>query len=477
MRLAVIGAGYVGLVTAACLAKLDHRVVCIDVDATRIRRLSGGNVPLTEPHLDRLVADGLKGGRLRFASSLNAAAGARLAIIAVGTLNDAGEWSGDNVRAAVRQIAADPRAPREIVIRSTLMPGTTRRLTADLLDDRAMELAVNPEFTREGSAVSDFFRPDRVVIGATDPAGAVVSDLRRLYSPLDSPIVVTDLTSAETIKVASNVFLAAKVSFANELARICEASGAHVQDVVDGMGLDSRIGRAFLSPGPGVGGSCLPNQARALPALAAELGVKAPLIEAIAPSNVEHVDWLLDRVEEAMPTGFSEVTVAVLGVTFKAGTDDIRESPALRLAAGFAARGAAVAMHDPISTAAGVAWLAGQGVVARDAATPADAAVDADILVVATEWPTFMELDWAQIADAMRGNLVVDARGILSRETLARHDLRVVGILQRQGVTPPPRRERAVAGPLSAARTQEPLVREVASGEGAYPADAELTAS
>ncbi len=346
MHLAIVGAGYVGLVTAACLAHVGHDIVCLDVDAARIERLRGGELPVHEPGLDELVAEGLEHGRLRFAADPAEMRGRDLVIVCVGTLDAAEEWDGGIVRAAVHGVAADATLPRHIVIRSTLLPGTARALAAELRTvDPGVRLAHNPEFTREAAAVGDFLAPDRIVIGVDDhddgAAGTALAEaLAAVYAPLEAPILVTDLTSAETIKVASNVFLAAKITFANEIARLAAATGADAAAVVDGMGLDRRIGRSFLSPGPGFGGSCFPSQARALPQVAASHGLQTPLLDAIWRSNVSQAEWLLDGLERAAGRALAGMRVALLGLTFKAGTDDLRESPALRLGAALLARGA-----------------------------------------------------------------------------------------------------------------------------------------
>jgi UDPglucose 6-dehydrogenase len=357
-------------------------------------------------------------------------------IVCVGTLDAHEEWSGAIVRAAVHGLAADPAAPRRIVIRSTLMPGSAREIAAEVRSvDASVRIAHNPEFTREASAVSDFLSPDRIVIGVdghddNGPAAALAEALQELYQPLDAAVVVTDLTSAETIKLASNVFLAAKITFANELARLAIATGADVEAVVDGMGLDKRIVRDFLSPGPGFGGSCFPSQARALPELAHRYGVRTPIMDAIWPSNVAQAEWLLDGLERASGGAIEGKRVALLGLTFKAGTDDLRESPAMRLGEMLLARGAALTAYDPAATAAGVEWLAESAASAgRDvvAALSAEAAcANADAVVVATEWPEFAELDWARIAPTMTGRVIVDGRRIVDVQAAGEAGLRVL---------------------------------------------------
>jgi UDPglucose 6-dehydrogenase len=427
MLISVIGAGYVGLVTGACLAHLGNHVRVVDIDAARIARLRGGDVPIHEPGLDELVAEGLANGRLSFHAEQAATHDSRLVIVAVGTLDREGEWTGTLVEQAISQLASDRQAPRHLVVRSTLMPGTAVGLEATARSiDPDVRLCFNPEFTREASAVRDFLEPDRVVVGAGRDAGALVAELHELYAPMDKPILDTDLTSAETIKIASNVFLAAKISFANELARLCAATGADVHAVVDGMGLDLRIGRAFLSPGPGFGGSCFPSQVRALPAMARSLGIEAPVISSVDVSNMGQADWIIDSLELVRGASIADARVAVLGLTFKANTDDLRESPALRLAERLAARGARVVAFDPVATDRGIAQLAGLGVTAEGAASAEAAITGSDAVVVGTEWPEFRQLDWAALAPAMRGRVIADGRRVVDVDAATDAGLTVV---------------------------------------------------
>lgn len=436
MHVSIVGAGYVGLVTAACLAHIGHEIVCLDVNAARIERIGHGDLPIHEPGLDELIAEGRANGRLRFTADYADTRGTGLIIVAVGTLDVDEEWDDAIVRAAVAGIAADRTLCRDIVIRSTLMPGTARALAAEVRDiDADVRLAHNPEFTREAVAVEDFLAPDRVVIGVDghDDGGrgtALADALREVYAPLEAPVVVTDLTSAETIKVASNVFLAAKITFANEISRLTAATGADAQAVVDGMGADKRIARNFLSPGPGFGGSCFPSQARALPRLAASYGVRTPLMDAIWPSNVSQADWLLDGLERAAGRSVQGMRVALLGLTFKAGTDDLRESPAIRLGQALAVRGATVVAFDPVSLEPGVALLRklAPGALIEAAASVVAACDSADAVVIATEWPEFGQLPWSQIAGSMRGSVVVDGRRIVDVDAADEAGLRVVAL-------------------------------------------------
>jgi UDPglucose 6-dehydrogenase len=466
VRISVVGAGYVGLVTAACLARLGNVVRVLEIDQNRVDHLRRGILPIREPGLEQLVEESLDAGRLTFDSDPASIRGTRLSIVCVGTLDAEGDWTAGTVRRTVEALAADSRGPRGIVVRSTLLPGTGVMLAqAAKAIDPAVALALNPEFTREGAAVSDFMAPDRVVIGVEDPTAPsrLLDDLRRLYAPLEAPYVVTDLTSAEAIKVASNVFLATKISFANEIARLAAAMGADVQAVVDGMGLDKRIGRGFLSPGPGFGGSCFPSQSRALPELARTLGVAAPLMSSIAASNDGQADWLLDRLEIA--AGGRPIAgwrVALLGLTFKADTDDLRESPALRLARRLTARGASVVCFDPLATASGVAALRAEGLDVSAADSAEAACAGADAVVVATEWPEFRVLEWREIAQQMRGNLVADARHVVDVEDATRAGLIVVAMGVVKGLGDGAAAEAGLAAPEDrlAAAGDEPLASD-----------------
>lgn len=452
MLISVLGAGYVGLVTGACLAHLGNHVRVVDIDATRIERLRQGEVPIHEPGLDELVAEGLAKGRLSFHADQSATHGTRLVIVAVGTLDGDGEWTGALVERAVAMLAEDPQAPRHLVVRSTLMPGTAvglERLARSI--DPSVRLCFNPEFTREAVAVRDFLEPDRVVVGAGADAEDLVAELHELYAPLEKPILDTDLTSAETIKIASNVFLATKISFANELARLCAATGADVHAVVDGMGLDMRIGRSFLSPGPGFGGSCFPSQVRALPALARSVGVEAPLIASVDVSNRGQADWILDGLERIRGGSLAGARIAVLGLTFKAGTDDLRESPALRLAERLVARGAQVVAFDPVATERGVALLAASDVQVEPASTAEAAIAGADAVVVGTEWPEFRQLDWSALAPVMRGSVIADGRRVVDVDAATAAGLTVVTLGVAHAPTGP--EPAAVAVPIATVAT------------------------
>jgi UDPglucose 6-dehydrogenase len=418
VHLSVLGSGYVGLVTATCLAGMGHIVRCVERDPARLASLSGGVVPFREPGLDEAFATALSSGRLTFSDEQAAIHGSDAVLVAVGTLDAAGDWTGDQVEAAVMAVALDELAPRTIIIRSTLLPGTTARLQrlASQIDSR-VEIAVNPEFTRQGSAVRDFYAPDRIVVGTTRPVGesAAASLLGRVYGPLEARLVVTDAASAELIKVGANAFLGLKIGYANEIARIAAELGADVGTVVDAIGLDRRIGREFLSPGPGFGGSCLPSQSRALPGVAATYGVDAPILAAIEPSNRIQARWVVEQLERALGP-LAGVPIAVLGLTFKAGTDDLRESSSLAIIRGLHERGAQIAVHDPLALSAGVAALARDRIEVHGATDVLVALAGARAVVVATEWPLYRSIDWIAARATMAGDIVFDVRQVVDVE-------------------------------------------------------------
>jgi UDPglucose 6-dehydrogenase len=428
LQLAVVGSGYVGLVSAACLAGVGHTVRCIDRDRARVAELNQGIVPFREPGLDQAMTTGLASGRLSFSDDLSASHAAEAVLIAVGTLTGDGEWSSDQLEAAVQQVAADALAPRTIVIRSTLVPGTMARLQALAREiDPAVELAYNPEFTREGSAVRDFITPDRTVVGLTRPAelSHAAEVLARTYAPLNAPFVVTEAASAEMIKIGANAFLALKVGYANEMARLAAATGADITKVLATIGLDHRIGRDFLAPGPGFGGSCLPSQARALPRVAADYGVDVPIIAAIEGSNRAQAEWVVSQLE-GLIGDLAGKPIALLGLTFKAGTDDIRESSAVALALRLAKRGARLTVHDPLALDAGLAALTRAGADVRGAHDIQGALGGAVAVVVATEWPLYASIDWQQVRSQMSGDLVLDSRGVVDAAAAQAAGLRVV---------------------------------------------------
>ncbi|MFI1017836.1 UDP-glucose dehydrogenase family protein [Streptomyces sp. NPDC020965] len=425
-RVAVIGTGYVGLTTGACLAAVGHRVVCADADHRKVERLGRAEVDILEPGLPELVRDGLDSGRLTFVGDSRAAVGEADVVflclptpMGVGGAADlaAVEAVADEVRSALRRSAV-------VVNKSTVPVGTTERVAA-LLGRPDIAVVSNPEFLREGHAVQDFLHPDRVVVGAADQeAGQRVAEL---YAELDAPVVLTDPASAELTKYAANFFLAMKLSFANNLATLCERFDADIHDVVTGIGHDPRIGRAFLDPGPGWGGSCLPKDTHALLTVCEESGVDFPLLRATIDTNVEHQRRLVERVVAGCSPGNGSlrgVRLALLGLTFKAGTSDLRDSPALAIARLLKERGADLYAYDPA--------LSESPPDLSDLLTitdsPERAADGARACVVLTEWPHFRELDWEAMAGLLEAPVVYDFRNLLDPLRLDRAALSWEGI-------------------------------------------------
>jgi UDPglucose 6-dehydrogenase len=421
----VIGAGYVGLTTAACFAHLDHRVRCIDVDAKRVAALRRGKVPIAEPNLAPLVERGLATGRLSFATDTASLGGARLVVLCVPTpMGDDGTADLRVLRTVLTSLAAVLPVGAVVVVKSTVSVGTTERVP-ELMGRDDVRVVSNPEFLREGHAVHDFLHPDRIVLGSADPrAMAEVADL---YRGVPAPIVRTDPASAELGKYGSNAFLALKLSYVNVLAELCERAGADIRRVTEVMGLDRRIGSAFTEPGPGWGGSCLPKDTAALVSSAHRFGMDAQLLTAAVAANEHQHNRIVAKVRDAVCPGGSltGVRLGLLGLTFKAGTDDLRCSPALAVAERLAARGAQLTGYDPAVRASS----AGPVQVVDD---PYVAVKGAAGIVLLTEWPQFRGLDWAQVAAVADRAIVVDTRNLLDRATLAAHGVTHVGL----GVAP-----------------------------------------
>jgi UDPglucose 6-dehydrogenase len=418
-EIAVIGAGYVGLTTAACFAHLGHDVICADIDEARIARLTRGEMPIVEAGLEALVRDGLERGRLGFVlGAANAVSSAEFAYLCVPTpQDDDGAADLSYIEAAAREIG--PGLPSEAVVvnKSTVPIGSTRVVERVLGRDDVVVVS-NPEFLREGSAVHDFLNPDRIVIGSDDQAAAV--RVASLYIGVTAPIIVTDPPSAETIKYAANAFLAAKISFVNAIAAMCDAVGADVKDVVLGMGYDKRIGHEFMKPGPGFGGSCLPKDTRALVHIADSAGYSFDLMRGVISVNEDQFHRVAAKVRDMAGGSLEGVKVAVWGLTFKARTDDTRESPALRIVSLLADQGAEVQAYDPA-----VKGPVG-GVV--PAADPYSVCDGARVLAVLTEWDDFRWLDFDKVAGLMETPRVVDARNLLDRPALERRGFSYVGI-------------------------------------------------
>lgn len=422
-RIAVVGTGYVGLTAGACFAHLGHVVTCVDTDEEKVASLSGGHVPIVEEGLDRLVADGMAAGRLSFTADLPAGVdGIDLAFLCVPTPMDAdGSADLSILRSACADLGRVLAPGVVVVVKSTVPVGTTRDVPGFLGRDD-LPVAANPEFLREGTAVDDFLRPDRLVVGAD--SGEVVDRVVAVYGGLDAPVVRTDPTAAEMVKYASNAYLVTRLSFVNAIAAICEGLSADVDAVVSGMGLDARIGPAYLRPGPGWGGSCFPKDTRSLVESARRGGYEFRFLEAAIAVNEEQFDRVVSKASDAVGGSLSGRRVAVWGLTFKAGTDDHRDSPAVAIVERLLAAGADVVACDPTVAAIGPD-LPGGLVVVTD---PVDACRGAETLVVLTEWSSFGDVDPGVVGDVMAGRIVVDTRGVLDRVAWEAVGLEVRGI-------------------------------------------------
>jgi UDPglucose 6-dehydrogenase len=415
----MIGSGYVGLVSGVCFSDFGHTVVCVDKDVRKIDMLEAGEVPIYEPGLDALMARNVAAGRLSFTTDLAAALeGADAVFIGVGTPTRRGDGHADlsYVYAAAEEIATMLTGYAVVVTKSTVPVGTNRevgRIIAATRPDISFDIASNPEFLREGAAIEDFMRPDRVVVGVeSDRARAVMAEI---YSPLslrDAPIVYTDLESAEMIKYAANAFLATKITFINEIANLCEKVGADVQAVARGMGMDKRIGSKFLNSGPGYGGSCFPKDTNALARIGQEHAAPQRIVEQVIAINDARKRQMVDKVLELCGGSVNGKRIAVLGVTFKPNTDDMRDAPALTIVPALVGGGAEVHVVDPQGRREGEALLPN----VHWQSDPYVAAEQADALVLLTEWNEFRALDLPRLARAMRTPAMADLRNVYSKD-------------------------------------------------------------
>jgi UDPglucose 6-dehydrogenase len=437
-RIAVVGTGYVGLTTGACLASLGHRVVCADVDEAKIERLRAGEIGIREDGLAELVSEGVAASRLSFVVGAGAAlkeleadgSPVEVMFLCVPTPMGVG---GIADLAAVEAVIEETRVllpPGSVVANKSTVPVGTSVRTAELLEREDVAVVSNPEFLREGSAVHDFLNPDRIVVGSSQQDAA--ERVAALYARLDAPTVLTDAASAEMIKYAANCFLAMKLSYVNAIAELCERLDADVADVTEGLGYDKRIGQAFLSPGPGWGGSCLPKDTHALLQAADAVDFEFRLLRATIDTNTRQYQRMVDKVRVAVTgrrTGsLARKRIALFGLAFKAGTDDLRDSPALGVAALLTQAGADLSAYDP-----GVrtnSELIDRSMI-KVFDDPYAAAAGSDAIVVLTEWPDFRSLDWQELAAAVQNRLVIDTRNLLDPDVLRRASFDWVGLGRR----------------------------------------------
>ncbi len=429
MKITVIGAGYVGLVAACCLAGSGHQVTCVERDDAKLKLLKRGQSPILEKGIDRLLGQGLSAGTLGFSSSLPSHLDADVAMIAVGTpclLTGSADLSF--IYRVVHDVKAAARSPLVLVMKSTVPPGTGARLIERYLKDTPIAYVSNPEFLREGLAIEDWYHPSRIVIGAqTERAAALTSEL---YAGIDAPVLVTDITSAETIKYAANAFLATKISFINEIANLCEAVGATVDDVASGMGLDPRIGPDFLRAGLGYGGSCFPKDTRALDFAALNHGYDFRLLKSTIEVNTRQRVLAVHKLRQLMGS-LEGKEIALLGLAFKPGTDDTREAPSLDIAHLLHEAGARLRVYDPAAMEK-CRFLLPTGVTF--AGDVYSAAAGANAVVLITEWPQFIAADWATIKETMKEPYVVfDGRNALSQEKMNAVGFRYGGIGRTSG--------------------------------------------
>jgi UDPglucose 6-dehydrogenase len=430
MHIAVIGTGYVGLVTGACFAEFGVDVTCVDVDITKIEKLNNGVIPIYEPGLDQIVEKNTKAGRLHFTTDITSAVkNAQVVFLAVGTPpQDDGSPDMSFYRQAAKDVAEAMNGYKVLVTKSTVPIGTGKWLrefvTANLKTPTDFGVASNPEFLREGAAIDDFMRPDRVVIGSNEDHA--IEMMKELYRPLyliETPIVITSLEAAELIKYAANAFLATKITFINEVANLCDAIGCDVHDVARGMGMDNRIGRKFLHPGPGYGGSCFPKDTRALTTVADQFGVETRIVDAVIEANERQRDAMIPKIE-SLVGDLRGKTIGVLGLSFKPETDDMRESPAIDIIHTMIQRGATVKAFDPVAMDEAKHFITG-----LEYATDEYDAIDgADALVIITEWNQFRALDMERVKQLLKAPKVADLRNIYEPSDMRELGFDYVGV-------------------------------------------------
>ena len=424
----VVGVGYVGLTTGACLAHIGHTVICGDVDAEKIDRLRVGEIPIVEEGLTEIVSEGISTGRLEFVvGATEVAERSDIVFLCVPTpQDDDGSADLSFIEAASVEIGQVLREGAIVVNKSTVPVGTTT-VVDEVIQRSDITIVSHPEFLREGTAVNDFLHPDRVVVGADDPSAA--EKVAALYESIDTQVIITDAASAETIKYAANGFLAMKISFVNAVAAMCEAVGADVVDVVEGIGSDRRIGREFLRPGPGWGGSCFPKDSHALVHVAASHGYDFSMMRGVIAVNDEQRERMVRKVQHAAGTNdLNGMTISVLGLTFKAGTDDLRNSPSLAVINRLRELGATVKAYDPTTT--GTLSQIQQSFLSGISVQQSidEAMSEGDVLVILTEWPEFMSLDLERAKTLLSGSAIVDTRNLLNPQTVRAAGLTYDGV-------------------------------------------------
>lgn len=430
MHIAVIGTGYVGLVTGACFAEFGVDVTCVDVDVTKIEKLNNGIIPIYEPGLDQIVEKNVKDGRLHFTTDIaEGVKNARVVFLAVGTPpKPDGTPDMSYYQQAARDVAEAMNGYKVLVTKSTVPIGTGKWLRQFVAENLKTEtefgVASNPEFLREGAAIDDFMRPDRVVIGSNEErAIEVMKDLYRPLYLIETPIVITSLEAAELIKYAANAFLATKITFINEVANLCDAIGCDVHDVARGMGMDNRIGRKFLHPGPGYGGSCFPKDTRALTTVADQFGVETRIVDAVIEANERQRDAMIPKIEKLVGD-LAGKKLGVLGLSFKPETDDMRESPAVDIINAVKAKGASVRAFDPVAMDEAKHCIDG----IEFAKDEYDAIEGADALVIITEWNQFRALDMERVKQLLKAPKIADLRNIYEPEDMREMGFEYVGV-------------------------------------------------
>ena len=430
MHIAVIGTGYVGLVSGACFAEFGVDVTCVDVDVTKIEKLNNGIIPIYEPGLDKIVTKNVAAGRLHFTTDIKSAVeGALVVFLAVGTPPQPdGTPDMSYYRQAAKDIAESMNGYKVLVTKSTVPVGTGKWLREFVAANLAVEtdfgVASNPEFLREGAAIEDFMRPDRVVIGSNEARAIdVMKDLYRPLYLIETPIVITSLEAAELIKYAANAFLATKITFINEVANLCDAIGCDVHDVARGMGMDNRIGRKFLHPGPGYGGSCFPKDTRALTTVADQFGVETRIVDAVIEANERQRDAMIPKIEKLVGD-LNGKKIGVLGLSFKPETDDMRESPAIDIIAQLQKLGASIKAYDPVAMEESRHYIDG----IEYASDEYDAIDGADALVILTEWNQFRALDLDRVKELLTTPKIADLRNIYEPKDMRELGFEYVGV-------------------------------------------------